>query len=76
MILQNVRFRAAERFMVKAHLFIKGRSLKKRCNEEHDLIRGPCKASLETLYATLLISTMEQPLSSIKALPKGVSNSS
>ncbi len=92
MILQDVRFRAAERFMIKAHLFIKGRSLKKRCNEEHDLIRGPCKAGLETLYATLLISTMalhgcsllenagahypEQPLSSIKALPKDVSNSS
>ncbi|WP_245942469.1 hypothetical protein [Candidatus Colwellia aromaticivorans] len=56
------------------------------------MIRGPCKAGLETLYASLLISTMalhgcslldnagahypEQPLSSIKALPKGVSNSS
>ncbi|WP_281268632.1 hypothetical protein [Candidatus Colwellia aromaticivorans] len=39
------------------------------------MIRGPCKAGLETLYATLLISTMEQPLSSIKALPKDVSNS-
>ncbi|WP_245942618.1 hypothetical protein [Candidatus Colwellia aromaticivorans] len=56
------------------------------------MIRGPCKAGLETLYATLLISTMalhgcsllenagayspEQPLSSIKVLPKDVSNSS
>ncbi|WP_168427306.1 hypothetical protein [Candidatus Colwellia aromaticivorans] len=55
------------------------------------LIR-PHRAGLETLYATLLISTMalhgcsllenagayspEQPFSSIKALPKGVSKSS
>ncbi|WP_281268615.1 hypothetical protein [Candidatus Colwellia aromaticivorans] len=40
------------------------------------MLRDPRRAGLETLYATLLISTMEQPFSSIKALPKGVSNSS
>ena len=62
--------------MIKAHLFINGRSLKKRCNEEHDLLRHPRRASLETLYATLLISTREQPFSLINALHKGVSNSS
>jgi hypothetical protein len=62
--------------MNKAHLFIKSFSLKKRCNDEHDFLINPCWAGLEALYAALLISTMEQPLSSIKALPKGVSNSS
>jgi hypothetical protein len=62
--------------MIKTHIFIKGCSLKKRCNEEHDLLRDPHRTSLETLYATLLISTMEQPFSLIKALPEGVSNSS
>jgi hypothetical protein len=62
--------------MYKAPLFIKGYSLKKRCNDKHFLLRHPLRAALETLYVALLISTMEQPLSSIKALPKGVSNSS
>jgi hypothetical protein len=92
MILQYARFRTTERFMVKTHIFIKGCSgeyapafsyklhpcsaLKNRCNEEHDLLRDPRRAGLEMLYATLLISTMEQPFSSIKALPKCVSNSS
>jgi len=33
-------------------------------------------AGLETLYAALLILRREQPFSSIKALFKGVSNSS
>jgi len=62
--------------MIKAHLFINGCSIKNRCNEEHDLLSHPQRAGLETLYTTLLISTMEQPFSSINALPKGVSNSS
>ncbi len=78
--------------MIKTHLFIKGCSLKKRYNEEHDLLMNPRRAGLETLYATLLISTMtlhgcsllenagahspEQPFYSINALPKDVSNSS
>jgi len=66
----------SERFMIKAHLFINGCSLKNRCNEEHDLLRHPQRAGLETFYAALLISTMEQPFSSINALPKDVSNSS
>jgi hypothetical protein len=62
--------------MIKAHLFIKGYSLKNRCNELHDLLRHPRRAGLETFYTALLILTMEQPLSSINALPKDVSNSS
>ncbi|PKG85489.1 hypothetical protein CXF85_07080 [Colwellia sp. 75C3] len=62
--------------MIKAHLFIKGYSLKNRCNEAHDLLSRPHRAGLETFYATLLVSTMEQPFSSINALPKDVSNSS
>jgi len=65
-----------ERFMIKAHLFINGYSLKNRCNEEHDLLRHPRRAGLETFYAALLISTIEQLFSSINALPKDVSNSS
>ncbi len=76
MILQYASFRTSERLMIKAHLFINGRSLKNRCNEEHDLLRYPHRAGLETLYATLLISTREQPFSSINAQPKGVSNAS
>jgi hypothetical protein len=62
--------------MIKAHFFIKGHSLKKKCNADYDLLSHPSRAGLETLYATLLISTRERPLSSINALPKGVSNSS
>jgi len=76
MLLQDASFRMPERFMVKAHLFINGYSLKKRCNEEHDWLRHPRRAGLETLYTALLISTREQPFSSINALPKDVSNSS
>jgi len=66
----------SERFMSKAHLFINGYSLKNRCNVEHDLLRHPHRAGLETFYAALLISTMEKPFSLINALPKNVSNSS
>ncbi|PCH95158.1 MAG: hypothetical protein COB83_09550 [Gammaproteobacteria bacterium] len=62
--------------MIKAHLFINGYPLKNRCNKEHDLLRHPRRAGLETFYAALLISTREQPFSSINALPKDVSNSS
>ncbi len=78
--------------MVKAPLFIKGHSgeyapafskklhpcsaLKNKCNAKYDLLSLPQGAGLETLYAALLISTREQPFSSINALPKGVSNSS
>ncbi len=92
MILQDARFRTIERLMIKSLVFIKGCSLKKRSNDERDLLIRPHRAGLETLYATLLISTMalhgcsllenagayspEQPFSSIKALPKGVSKSS
>ena len=92
MILQNSSFRILVQFMIEAHLFIKGYSgeyapafsiklhpcsvLKKGCNEAHVLLRNPRRAGLETLYATLLISIREQPLFSLNALPKGVSNSS
>ncbi|PCH95210.1 MAG: hypothetical protein COB83_09370 [Gammaproteobacteria bacterium] len=69
MILQNACFRTPERFMLKTLVFINGCSLKKRSNDEHDLLRHPRRASLKGLYATLLISTREQPLSSINALP-------
>ncbi|PCH95548.1 MAG: hypothetical protein COB83_08385 [Gammaproteobacteria bacterium] len=71
--------------MIKAHLFINGCSLKNRCNDEHDLLRIPRRASLKGLYAALLISirtlhgcsflenagahSPEQPFSSINALP-------
>jgi len=69
MILQNVCFRTPEQFMIKALVFINGRSPKKRSNDEHDLLRRPRRASLKGLYAALLISTREQPFSSINALP-------
>jgi len=78
--------------MIKVHFFIKGYSLKNKCNAEYDLLSLPQGAGLETLYAALLISTRtlhgcsllenagayspERPFSSINALPKSVSNSS
>ena len=62
--------------MIKASHFIKGYSLKKGGNEEHDLLKRPHRAGLEKLYAVLLISIREQPFSSINALPKSFSNSS
>jgi len=57
--LEDVCFRTLERFMIKAPHFIKGYSLKKGGNEEHALLRLPRRAGLETLYAALLISTIE-----------------
>jgi len=45
--------------MINTPLFINGYSLKKRGNEEHKLLRSSRRAGLETLYATLLISTIE-----------------
>ena len=69
MILQNVCFRSTEKFMIKAQLCINGYSLKKSCNAEHDFLSVPQGASLKGLYAALLISTREQPFSSINALP-------
>jgi len=72
--------------MIKASHFIKGYSgecapafsnklhpcsvLKKGGNEEHDFLKRPHRAGLEQRYAALLISTREQPFSSINALPK------
>jgi len=57
MMLQNFCFRALEQFMDKALIFINGCSLKKRRNDEHDLLKRPRGASLKGLYAALLIST-------------------
>ncbi|HCH69507.1 MAG TPA: hypothetical protein DE042_03225 [Colwellia sp.] len=74
--LEDVRFRKSERFIIKAHFFIKGHPLKKKCNTEYDLLSLPQRAGLETLYAALLISKREQPFSSINVLLKGFSNSS
>jgi len=69
MILQNVCFRTLERIMPKALVFINGCSLKKRSNDELDLLIRPRRASLKGLYATLLISTRKQSFSLINALP-------
>ncbi|HBY88382.1 MAG TPA: hypothetical protein DEO86_21225 [Colwellia sp.] len=55
--------------MIKAHFFIKGHSLKKKCNAEYYLLSPPQRAGLEMLYAALLILRREQPFSSINALP-------
>ena len=55
--------------MIKALIFINGCSLKKRGNDEHDLLKRPQRASLKDLYAALLILTREQPFSSINTLP-------
>ena len=55
--------------MLKALFFINGCSLKKRSNDEHDLLMRPRRASLKGLYAALLISTRKQPFSLINALP-------
>ena len=57
--LENARFRKSERFIIKAHFFIKGHSLKKKGNAEYDLLSLPQRAGLETLYTVLLISTIE-----------------
>ena len=56
--LEDARFRKSERLIIKAHFFIKGYSLKKKCNAEYDLLRLPRRAGLETLYAALLILRM------------------
>jgi len=57
--LEDAFFRTLEKLMVKALPFIKGYSLKEGGNEEHGLLNRPRRAGLETLYATLLISTIE-----------------
>jgi hypothetical protein len=56
---EDDRFRKSERFIIKAHFFIKGHSLKKKGNAESDLLSLPQGAGLEALYAALLISTIE-----------------
>jgi hypothetical protein len=75
-LLEDARFRKSEQFIIKAHFFTKGHSLKKKCNVEYDLLSLPQRAGLETLYAALLTSIREQPLSLYNILLKGVSNSS
>jgi hypothetical protein len=53
--LEDARFRKSERFIIKAYFFIKGFSLKKKCNAEYYLLSLPQRTGLETLYAALLI---------------------
>ncbi|TWX66239.1 hypothetical protein ESZ36_15290 [Colwellia demingiae] len=50
---EEARFRNPERIRIKAHFFVKGYS------GEYALLRLPQRAGLETLYAVLLISTIE-----------------
>jgi len=57
--LEGALFRKSERFIIKAHFFIKGYSLKKKGNTEYDLLSLPRGVGLETLYATVLFSTRE-----------------
>ncbi|TWX64599.1 hypothetical protein ESZ36_19595 [Colwellia demingiae] len=73
--LEDTRFRKSELFIIKTHFFIKGHSgesapafsnklhpcnvIKKKGNAEYDLLSLPQWAGLETLYAALLISTIE-----------------
>ncbi len=57
--LQDARLRTTKRIMIKAHFFINGHSLKNRCYDGHVLVSSPRKASLETFYTALLISTVE-----------------
>jgi len=45
--------------MIKAPHFLKGYSLRKGGNEEYVMLRRLRRAGLETLYAALLISTIE-----------------
>ena len=91
-LLEDARFRRPERIIIKAHFLLMVLSLKNKCNDEYYLLSSPHRAGLGTLYAVLLISTRtlqgcsllenagayspEQPLPSINALPKSVSNSS
>ncbi len=39
--------------------FVKGYPLNTRHNDEHDLLRGPTMAGLETLYPSLWVLTIE-----------------
>jgi len=41
--LEDARFRKPERVIIKAHFFVKGHSLKKKCNDEYGLLRLPPK---------------------------------
>jgi len=53
--LEGARFRKSERLIIKANFFIKGYSLKKKCDVDYDLLSLPQGAGLETLYTALLI---------------------
>jgi hypothetical protein len=41
--LEYARFRKPERIIIKAHFFVKGSSLKNKCNDEYVLLRFPPK---------------------------------
>jgi len=73
--LEDARFRKSERFIIKAHFFIKGYSLKKKCNAEYDCSAFP-KGWFRNALCCVIDFEKEQPFSAINALPKGVSNSS
>ena len=44
--LEDARFRKPERIIIKAHFFVKGYSLKNKCNDEYVLLRFPQRAGL------------------------------
>jgi len=41
--LEDASFRKTERIIIKAHFFVKGYSLKNKCNDEYGLLRLPPK---------------------------------
>jgi len=89
-LLEGARFRKPERLIIKTHFFIKGYSGEFTCAFSRKLhvaslkrnvtlsmiCSVPQRADLETLYTALLILRRKQPLSSIDAFPKNVSDSS
>jgi hypothetical protein len=44
--LEDARFRKTERIIIKAHFFVKGHSLKNKCNDEYVLLSFPRRACL------------------------------
>jgi hypothetical protein len=44
--LEDARFRKPERIIIKAHFFVKGHSLKNKCNDGYVLLSFPQRAGL------------------------------
>jgi hypothetical protein len=44
--LEDARFRKPERIIIKAYFFVKGYSLKNKCNDGYVLLRLPQRAGL------------------------------